>query len=127
VKGNPALARLTGRRRTPDEIRSIRDWYDKSGLSLLAFARKHGLCYATVRRWRAPREVPAVRPARPGGGRAPGGLQGGPPAFVPVEIDVGARAEDFVLEWVPGRSLRIPAGFDPGQLRRLLEVLGVRS
>ena len=127
MKGRLALARLTGRRRTPEEIRSILDWYDESGLSLLAFARKHGLCYATLRGWRARREVPVARPGRPGGGRAPCGSPGGPPAFVPVEIDVGARAEDFVLEWVPGRSLRIPAGFDPGQLQRLLDVLGVRS
>lgn len=111
MKGKLALARLTGRRRSPDEIRTILDWYEESGLSLLAFAQKHGLCYATLRAWRARREVPRARPAAPGGGRAPCGSPDEPPAFVPVEIDLGARAEDFVLEWVPGRWLRIPTGF----------------
>jgi hypothetical protein len=76
-------------------------------LSLLAFARKQGLCYATLRRWRA----------------VHGGAGGA--EFVAVELDAGARPGDFVLDWAPGRSLRIPAGFDPGRLRRLLEVLGV--
>jgi hypothetical protein len=44
---------------------------------------------------------------------------------VPVALEVDSLAGDFVLAWAPGRSLRIPAGFDPGQLRGLLAVLGV--
>lgn len=34
-----------GRRRAAEEIRSILGWYRQSGPSLLAFARKHALCY----------------------------------------------------------------------------------
>ena len=127
MKGKLALPRPTGRRRTLDEIGTILDGYDESGLSLRVFARQHGLCYATLRRWRARIQVPGARPGTAGSVRAPLGSPGGPPAFVPVEVDLDARAGDYVLEWVPGRSLRIPAGFDPGQLQRLLAVLGVRS
>jgi hypothetical protein len=45
------------------------------------------------------------------------------PEFVPVELEGGGNQADFILDWSRGRSLRIPAGFDPGRLRRLLEVL----
>ncbi|MBN8247110.1 MAG: hypothetical protein J0L84_06665 [Verrucomicrobia bacterium] len=48
------------------------------------------------------------------------------PAFIPVELETVTPGVEFVLEWAPGRSLRIPSGFDPGELRRLLDVLGVR-
>jgi hypothetical protein len=78
-------------------------------LSLRAFAQQQGLCYATLRRWRAVHEAAAP-----------------PPRFVAVELEPAARPGDFILEWSPGRSLRIPAGFDPDQLRGLLDMLGVR-
>lgn len=110
---------MKGRHRTAEEIRSILDWHRASGLSLLAFARKHGLCYASLRRWRGrPATASGVSPGR-------GQPQSGGPAFVPVALEVDSLAGDFVLAWAPGRSLRIAAGFDPGQLRRLLAVLGV--
>ncbi|MGE3308699.1 MAG: hypothetical protein AB7O66_01925 [Limisphaerales bacterium] len=87
-------------------------------MSLLAFARRKDLCYATLRRWRAIHEeavpVPEMRAEAP------------PPQFVAVELEPGARPSDFILEWSSGRSLRIPAGFNPDQLRRLINVLGVR-
>lgn len=126
MKGRSSLARRSGRRRTADEIRSILDGQHESGLSLLAFARKQGLCYATLRRWRARHGARAARAATTQA--SPGAClpEGGYPAFVPVELDAGTPARDFILEWSSGRSLRIPAGFDPDQLRRLLDVLGVR-
>jgi hypothetical protein len=127
VKGKWLGAVSTGRRRTREEIRSILEWHHQSGLSLLAFARRQGLCYASLRRWRADQESRArVEPAgsageRPGHPRTAESL----PHFVPVQLEE-LRSENFILEWAPGRSLRIPAGFDPDQLRRLLDALGVR-
>jgi hypothetical protein len=93
---------------------------------LLAFARKHDLCYATLRRWRV---VRASRGDAPGARRARQGERGGASAgaaFVPVQLDEEVPAGDFILGWPPGRSLRIPAGFDSVPLRRLLVILGVR-
>lgn len=110
--------RGTGRRKTVDEIRSILQGHRQSSLSLLAFARKHGFCYATLRRWRAIHERTVPGPESP-----PEGL---PPRFVAVELEPATRTDEFVLEWSPGRSLRIPGGFDSDQLRRLLDVLGMR-
>lgn len=118
MKANSFALRAPERRRTPDEIRAILGLYQQSGLSLLAFARKHELCYATLRRWRADHE------AAPGNPRPPGDADS-TPRFVPVELEGGVNQGDFILDWSPGRSLRIPAGFDPGRLRRLLEVLEV--
>ena len=119
--------RGSGRRRTADEIRCILDWQERSGLSLLAFARKHQLCYATLRRWRTTHQVlgpvpelPAALPDTPHHHDRPR------PQFVPVELESAPRPGDFILECPSGCALRIPAGFDPDQLRRLLDVLGVR-
>lgn len=118
VKTNSIALRAPARRRTPDEIRSVLDWYQQSGLSLLAFARKHELCYATLRRWRADHEAAPANPCRVGEAHST-------PRLVPVELEGGGNQADFILDWSRGRSLRIPAGFDPGRLRRLLEVLEV--
>jgi hypothetical protein len=120
------LARRNGRRRTADEIRSILDCQHESGLSLLAFARKQGLCYASLRRWHARHGAPAARAVTTEASSGPGRPEGGYPAFVPVELDAETPTRDFILEWSSGRSLRIPAGFNPEHLRRLLDVLGVR-
>lgn len=85
---------------------------------MLAFAREHDLCYATLLRWRrravdqdhvqTPTPVPS-------------------PTFIPIELEPAAAGAEFVLSWALNRSLRIPPGFDPAELRRLLDVLGVRS
>jgi hypothetical protein len=118
VKTISIALRAPERRRTPEEIRSILGWYGQSGLSLLAFARKHELCYATLRRWRADHEAAPANRRRAGDADST-------PRFVPVELEGGGNRADFILDGSPGRSLRIPAGFDPGRLRRLLEVLEV--
>lgn len=118
MKTNSFALHAPGRRRTPEEIRSILGWYRQSGLSLLAFARKHQLCYATLQRWRADHEAAPANPSRVGDADST-------PRLVPVELEGGVNPGDFILDWSRGRSLRIPAGFDPGRLRRLLEVLGV--
>lgn len=103
--------------RSQDEIASILREHRLSGLSLLAFARQRGLCYSTLLRWRR-RGVEAgsfdVRPRVPVAG------------FVPVELEESPPGREFVLSWEPQRRLRIPPGFDPAELRQLLEILGVR-
>jgi hypothetical protein len=99
------------------EIDSILRQHRQSGLSLLAFAREHDLCYSTLYGWH-----------RRAGGQ--GKLQEpalvSKPTLIPVELEPSATGGEFVLGWAPNRSLRIPSGFDPVELRGLLEVLGVR-
>ena len=125
MKLNSRLAEVPSRRprRSSGEIQSILRRHRGSGLSLLAFARQHGLCYASLLRWRRrfdagarPETVIAAEPPdRPHA-----------PAFVPVELEAGLPPAGFVLKWAAGRTLHIPPDFDPDRLRRLLEVLGVR-
>ena len=107
-----------GRRRAPKEIATILREYRRSGLSLLAFARKHQLCYTTLLRWRS------CRPKRARSATAP--FTAGP-GFIPIQIEPGSLNSDYVLSWPGGRSLRIPPGFDPQGLRGLLEVLEERT
>ena len=107
-----------GRHRTPEEKARILREQRRSGLSLRAFARQHGLCYASLLRWRA------RPPTRPTPGRVVGRVdaQGGP-RFVPVTIEGDGLGGDYVVSWPGGRSLKIPSKFEPESLRRLLGVL----
>ena len=102
-----------GRRWAAKEIATILREYRRSGLSLLAFARKHQLCYTTLLRWRncRPKRARSATPLRAG------------PGFIPIQIDSGSLSSDYVLSWPGGRSLRIPPRFDAQGLRQLLEVL----
>ena len=103
------------RHRTPKEKARILKEHERSGLSLLAFARTHGLCYASLRRWRS-RPRPRTRvPAPP--------VPQADPRFVAVAVESEISGGDYVLSLAGGRSLRIPLRFEPDSLRRLLSVL----
>jgi hypothetical protein len=109
----------TQRHRTHKEKAEILRAHRHSGLSLLAFAGKHGLCYASLRRWRRQQRKGASVPGLP--------EREGDPRFVPVKIEGEVLGGDYVLSWAGGRSLKIPRQFDPDSLGRLLRVLeGVR-
>jgi hypothetical protein len=117
VKGKPSQSRTSRRHRTPKEKAEILREHQRSGLSLLAFAGKHGLCYASLLRWRCrQRNRTSVLPTD----------TEADPRFVPVKIE-GEVGGDYVLSWPGGRSLKIPRQFETDSLRRLLTVLeGVR-
>ena len=103
------------RHRSPKEKAEIFREHGRSGLSLLAFARKHGLCYASLLRWRIRQrkgaKVLVLRDTE------------ADPRFVPVNIESEALSGDYVLSWAGGRSLKVPQQFEPDSLRRLLGVL----
>ena len=109
--------------RSPEEIRLLLAQHAQSGLSLLAFARAHDLCYASLRRWRST-QASAINTRMDA---AEAHRRRATPAFVPVQLEDAGPGGEFTLCWPGGRSLRIPAGFDPGQLQRLLAVLEART
>ena len=100
---------------TPKEKAEILKEHRGSGLSLLAFAQKRGLCYSSLLRWRCRQSNRAnvVTPAAPQAD----------PQFVPVSIEAEAVGGEYVLSWPCGRSLKIPRQFETDSLRRLLTVL----
>jgi hypothetical protein len=107
------------RHRTSEEKAEILRAHRRSGLSLLAFAEKHGLCYASLLRWRC-------RQPKVANVLAPPDIQTDP-RFVPVKIEGEVLSGEYVLSWPGGRSLKIPRQFETDSLRRLLTVLeGVR-
>jgi hypothetical protein len=115
VKRNSFESAGHGRHRTPKEKARIFRAHGRSGLSLLAFARQHGLCYASLLRWRARRSTrptPADRQADP--------------RFVRVKIAGDGLGGDYLVSWPGGRTLKIPSQFEPEALRRLLGVLEER-
>jgi hypothetical protein len=114
VKNHLSHVGPAGRRRTRKEIAAILREHRRSGLSLLAFAREHQLCYATLLRWRSclskyARSAAVCRTVDPG--------------FIPIKIEPGSLHSDYVLSWPGGRSLRIPPSFNLQSLRGLLEIL----
>jgi len=115
VKGKSSQFRASRRHRTPKEKAEILKEHQRSGLSLLAFSRKHGLCYASLLRWRCRQgdEASAVEPPD----------TEADPRFIPVKIEGEMLGGDYVLSWTEGRSLKIPRQFETDSLRRLLTVL----
>ena len=115
VKRQSYPFRTNRRHRTPKEKAEILREHRRSGLSLLAFARKHGLCYASLLRWRC-RQGNGVNVLVPPDTEAD-------PRFVAVKIEGEVLGGDYVLSWATGRSLKIPRHFETDSLRRLLSVL----
>ena len=115
VKRPSSIIGTARRHRTDKEIAGILRDHRRSGISLLAFARKEGLCYASLLRWRS-------RP-RQGANVLESADPGVDPRFVPVKIEGERLGEDYVLSWAGGRSLKIPRQFETDSLRRLLSVL----
>jgi hypothetical protein len=119
VKRRSSQIRATRPHRTPEQKAEILRAHELSGLSLLAFAREQGLCYASLLRWRGRRRKGASVLAPPD---TEADLH-----FVPVKIEGEVLGGDYVLCWPGGRSLKIPRQFETDSLRRLLTVLeGVR-
>ena len=114
VKRKSSQSDLTQRHRTPKEKDEILREHERSGLSLLAFAGQHGLCYASLLRWSRRHNEANVLP--PPDSEAD-------PRFVPVKIEGEVLSGDYVLSWAGGRSLRIPGRFETDSLRQLLTVL----
>jgi transposase-like protein len=119
VKRPSSQSRTLRRHRTPNEKAELLREHQRSGLSLLAFARKRGLCYASLLRWRTRQRQGTKVPVAPDAGSDP--------RFVPVKIESEVLSGEYVLSWPGGRSLKIPLQFETDSLRRLLAVLeGVR-
>lgn len=119
MKRRPSQIRPIRRHRTAEEKAQILGAHQRSGLSLQAFAGKHGLCYASLLRWR-------YRQRQGGSVLAPPDTEADP-RFVPVKLEGELLGGDYVLSWPGGRSLKIPRHFETDSLRRLLRVLeGVR-
>ena len=115
VKRQSSQFRTTRRHLTPKEKAEILKEHRRSGLSLLAFAEKRGLCYTSLLRWRCRQGNGADVPVPPD--------TEADPRFVPVKIEGEVLGGDYVLSWATGRSLKIPGQFETDSLRRLLSVL----
>ena len=115
VKRQSSQTRPTRRHLTSKEKAEILKEHRRSGLSLLAFAEKHGLCYTSLLRW-------SCRPGNGANVPVPSDTEADP-RFVPVKIEGEVLGGDYVLIWASGRSLKIPRQFETDSLRRLLSVL----
>ena len=102
MKRQSTQSRPTRRHRTPKEIAGILREHRRSRLLLLAFARTHGLCYASLLRWRSRQ--------RKGASVLVSSDTQVDPRFVSVKIDDEVLSEDYVLSWPCGRS-RLTAAY----------------
>lgn len=102
-------------RRAREDIERLLHAYDTSGLTQVAFARKHRLSVATLRYWLCRR-------------RDEDGGTGNAPALIPVTLrpaisGVAARIE---IALVNGRELRAPIDADPARLAALVSALDTK-
>jgi transposase len=95
--------------------RQLLELWRRSGLSVRAFCCRHRLAEPTFYAWR--------RLLSERSSSAP--VTDKPFAFVPLEVrhDTPPTTPTLELVLVNGRCLRIPPGFDPAALRRLLTTL----
>ena len=116
MKRQTSRSRTIRRHRTPKEKAEIWREHGRSGLSLLAFAHKHQLCYSTLIRWRKRIDQHAQSRGAP--------KVTASPKFIPIHLEPEpAPGVPYVLGLSGGRSLKIPPGFETESLRRLLTVL----
>jgi len=100
------------RHRSREEIAAILDKFDRSAISVLAFAKRQGLAVSTLRLWLS-------RRGRPRGRRSQTSV------LVPVHVIGPAAAEDVVFEvlLVGGRTLRFARGVAIDELAAVCEAL----
>jgi hypothetical protein len=115
VKRQSSQTRPTRCHLSSKEKAEILNEHRRSGLSLLVFAEKRGLCYTSLLRWRCRQGNGADVPVPPD--------TEADPRFVPVKIEGEVLGGEYVLSWSGGRSLKIPRQFEADSLRRLLTVL----
>jgi len=85
----------------------VAEWR-RSGLPRREFARRHGLAPATLTWWAS-----RLRRER----------RQADPALVPVRLLEEPPVAEFVVRLCTGRSVVVPASFDPEALRRIVTVL----
>lgn len=99
-------------RREEEHRRSLVSDLERSGQSVIDFARERGISPWSLYRWRR----------RLAGDPAP--VCAAKPDFVQVTIKATPAPRSAIqIELERGVRVNVPAGFDEGELRRLLEVL----
>jgi transposase-like protein len=100
---------------------------EASGLSIAAFCRQRGVGQASFYNWRAKlrqQDDPANRQAAKFVPIELSAMPSGQPAMDhPATTPATAACDDFEVLLGNGRSVRVPASFDPQTLRELLDVL----
>ena len=101
-----------------DQMRATFARWEESGLSLRAFGKREGITYSKLIYWRRRfREEESGDHWRKDQGAS---------AFAPVNVvpDAPQIAVNAIAVWLAnGVSLEVPAGFDEGELRRLVGIL----
>jgi len=97
-----------------DEMRDVIARWEQSGETQRAFAESEGVSYPTFVYWRRRLKELVVRERE----------KRAEPELVPVRVvpDLAAGA-GFEVRTASGLTLHVPAGFDDGELRRLMAVL----
>lgn len=116
------VGRSGSRRRSRDEWQELIEQWHRSGQSVGAFCADRDLRVSTFSWWRwrlGSDPVSESEPGPPISADAESWLRWTAPATVPVAEDGVA----FELRWPDGLTLRVPQGFDPSALARLLSVL----
>lgn len=117
-------ARSGLRRRSRGEWQELIEQWHRSGQSVGAFCADRDLRASTFSWWRwhlGPDQDPESEPESPVPVDAGSWLRW--TARAPASVTAGEEGVAFELRWPDGLTLRVPQGFDPSALVRLLSVL----
>jgi len=113
-----------------DEVRAVLGRWERSGLPLSRFAEREGIGRKTLYRWRRRLGVGGdlVRRGRPPVGSVGESRSRSQSASMFTEVSTvlgtaASSATKFEVVLGDGTTVRVPAQFDPGSLRVLLETL----
>jgi transposase-like protein len=87
--------------------------FERSGKSVSAFCREHGLCEQTFYYWRKRLRRDAILPAAKAG-------------FAEVAVEAAGMSSNIVVHLNTGILLEIPVGADPAWVGRLMGELRTR-
>lgn len=102
----------TSKRWTAAEAREVLEEQRRSGLSVAAYAKKHGVVSERLYRWRNKLEPSTLK-------RRGRGLR-----FAEVTaVSAAGGGDRFEVTLASGRRVSVPGGFDDDDMRRLVAVL----
>lgn len=110
------------RRRSGGEWQELIEQWHRSGQSVGVFCAERDLRVSTFSWWRwrlGPDQASPSTPGPPISTDAESWLRW----TTPASVTAGEEGVAFELRWPDGLSLRVPQGFDPSALARLLSVL----
>jgi len=107
--------------RSAEEMRNLFTRLEIPGLSMKASGQRAGITYTTLQYWRRKLREDGAEKRLVTGAKPSAALS--PVHVIPDAKPVDSKSKGFEVWLANGVSLEVPAGFDEGELQRLVGIL----